>query len=171
LAQLENSLYSKYGDVNYNFNLSLGDIVTIKKDFFYQEFSVLSATVRGDGKVSIQVSPDIDDSFTGATPDTASFLSKQEDESNVILDFAKRDGETSYGLLIPENVSPNIAKNIDEACLSCPVAKMCYESGIENNEYGVWGGVYLNAGSIDNSKNTHKTPEIWKKIKRHSYGK
>ena len=65
----------------------------------------------------------------------------------------------------------NIAKNIDEACLSCPVAKMCYESGIENNEYGVWGGVYLNAGSIDNSKNTHKTPEIWKKIKRHSYGK
>jgi hypothetical protein len=65
----------------------------------------------------------------------------------------------------------NIAKSIDEACLSCPVAKMCYESGIENNEYGVWGGIYLNAGSVDNSKNTHKTPEIWKKIKRRIYGK
>lgn len=62
----------------------------------------------------------------------------------------------------------NIAKNIDEACLSCPVAKMCYESGIENNEYGVWGGVYLNAGSVDNSKNTHKTAETWKRIKKHN---
>jgi hypothetical protein len=62
----------------------------------------------------------------------------------------------------------NIAKNIDEACLSCPVSKMCYDSGVENNEYGVWGGVYLNAGSVDNSKNTHKTPEIWKRIKKHN---
>ena len=62
----------------------------------------------------------------------------------------------------------NIAKNIDEACLSCPVSKMCYDSGVENNEYGVWGGVYLNAGSVDNSKNTHKTPEICKRIKKHN---
>lgn len=62
----------------------------------------------------------------------------------------------------------NIAKSIDEACMSCPVSKMCYESGIENNEYGVWGGIYLNAGSIDNSRNTHKTPEVWKKIKKHN---
>ena len=62
----------------------------------------------------------------------------------------------------------NIAKNIDEACLSCPVSKMCYDSGVENNEYGVWGGVYLNAGSVANSKNTHKTPEIWKRIKKHN---
>ena len=34
---------------------------------------------------------------------------------------------------------PNIAKNVDEACMSCPVIKMCYDSGIENDEYGVWG--------------------------------
>ncbi len=60
----------------------------------------------------------------------------------------------------------NIAKNIDEACLSCPIISMCYESGVENNEYGVWGGVYLNAGSIDKNKNLHKTPEVWKRLKR-----
>jgi hypothetical protein len=59
----------------------------------------------------------------------------------------------------------NIAKNIDQACLSCPVSKMCYQSGIENNEYGIWGGVYLNAGSVDKTRNLHKTPEIWKKLK------
>ena len=60
----------------------------------------------------------------------------------------------------------NIAKNIDEACLSCPVAKICYETGVANNEYGVWGGVYLNSGSVDNGKNIHKTPEVWKRVKK-----
>jgi hypothetical protein len=60
----------------------------------------------------------------------------------------------------------NIAKNIDEACLSCPVAKICYETGVANNEYGVWGGVYLNSGSVDNGKNIHKTQEVWKRVKK-----
>jgi hypothetical protein len=60
----------------------------------------------------------------------------------------------------------NIAKNIDEACLSCPVSKICYNNGVNNNEHGVWGGVYLNSGSMDKSKNTHKTAETWKRIKK-----
>ena len=60
---------------------------------------------------------------------------------------------------------PKIAKNIDEACMSCPVVAMCYKSGVDNNEYGVWGGVYLNSGSIDKARNIHKTPEVWKKLK------
>ena len=62
-------------------------------------------------------------------------------------------------------VDVNIAKNIDEACLSCPVIKMCYQAGSENDEYGVWGGIYLNSGSIDKSKNIHKTQEVWKRLK------
>lgn len=61
--------------------------------------------------------------------------------------------------------NPSIAKSIDSACLACPVIKICYESGIDNNEYGVWGGVYLTAGSIDKSKNTHKTQESWKALR------
>lgn len=59
----------------------------------------------------------------------------------------------------------NIAKNIDEACLSCPVSKICYQSGIDNNEYGVWGGIYLTAGATDKARNIHKTQEVWKKIR------
>ena len=62
-------------------------------------------------------------------------------------------------------VDANIAKNIDDACLSCPVLKMCYETGVEKAEYGVWGGVYMSSGEIDKSKNLHKTPEIWKKLR------
>ena len=59
----------------------------------------------------------------------------------------------------------NIAKSIDEACFSCPVSKMCYQTGVENDEQGVWGGIYLNSGSIDKTRNLHKTPEAWKKIR------
>ena len=61
---------------------------------------------------------------------------------------------------------PNIARNSDEMCFSCPVQKMCYDSGVNNNEYGVWGGVYLSSGSIDRSKNLHKKVEDWKRLKK-----
>lgn len=60
----------------------------------------------------------------------------------------------------------NTAKSIDEMCLSCPVIKICYQMGMEKDEYGVWGGVYLNAGSIDKTRNLHKTPETWKRLKK-----
>jgi hypothetical protein len=63
-------------------------------------------------------------------------------------------------------VNENIAKNVDECCLSCPVAKICYESGVDNNEYGVWGGVYLSFGSPDTMKNSHKTKETWTRINK-----
>lgn len=60
----------------------------------------------------------------------------------------------------------NIAKNIDEMCLSCPVIKMCHQSGTSNSEYGVWGGIYLSAGSLDKSRNVHKSQEVWKRLRR-----
>ena len=59
----------------------------------------------------------------------------------------------------------NIAKNIDEMCLSCPVIQECLIAGYQNNEYGVWGGIYLNSGSTDKARNVHKKPEIWKRLK------
>jgi hypothetical protein len=62
-------------------------------------------------------------------------------------------------------IDAKIAQSIDEACLSCPVIKMCHDSGIENSESGVWGGIYLNSGTTDKSKNLHKTKEIWNRLK------
>lgn len=58
-----------------------------------------------------------------------------------------------------------MAAAIDQCCLSCPVINMCYRSGIEQNEYGVWGGVFLSSGLVDKMKNAHKTKEIWKQLK------
>lgn len=58
-----------------------------------------------------------------------------------------------------------IAKMVDQACLSCPVMAQCLKAGIDNNETGVWGGIYLLLGKPDDNKNKWKTPDIWAEIR------
>lgn len=98
--------------------------------------------------------------------------------SNILNDLGiDRDDLDWYDLAVCKGIDTNlfydkyeadsnIAKSIDEACLSCPVSSMCYEAGIDGNEHGVWGGVYLNAGSIDKARNVHKTQDVWKRLKK-----
>lgn len=62
-------------------------------------------------------------------------------------------------------IDQTLAKNIDEMCLVCPVAKQCLATGVEGDEYGVWGGAYLTLGDVDKTRNSHKTPEVWKRWK------
>ena len=57
-----------------------------------------------------------------------------------------------------------VAKVVDDACLSCPVMAQCLERGVENGEWGVWGGVYLVSGKRDKNRNAHKTEEIMQAI-------
>ncbi len=40
-------------------------------------------------------------------------------------------------------VYTNITKSL---CYMCPVKMSCLKYGVENKEYGIWGGIYLNAG-------------------------
>jgi hypothetical protein len=58
-----------------------------------------------------------------------------------------------------------IAEQIDQVCLHCPVIKQCYNEGVENKEKGVWGGIYMDLGRIDKEYNSHKTTDIWKRLK------
>lgn len=58
-----------------------------------------------------------------------------------------------------------IAKSVDEICLSCPVMKDCLMDGTDNKDYGVRGGIYLNNGKPDKMRNEHKTEEVWERIK------
>jgi hypothetical protein len=57
-----------------------------------------------------------------------------------------------------------IAKEIDRMCLSCPVIKECFESGVKTESYGVWGGIFLNEGKLDNVRNSHKSNEVWTRV-------
>lgn len=60
---------------------------------------------------------------------------------------------------------PLFAQVMDGICLSCPVRKQCLREGVENNEYGLWGGVFLNNGKVDENRNAHKTQDIWEEIR------
>lgn len=58
-----------------------------------------------------------------------------------------------------------VASQVDEICLACPVTKHCGLKGVENEEVGVWGAIYWNgAGKPDQTKNSHKSPEVWRRI-------
>lgn len=61
--------------------------------------------------------------------------------------------------------SERTARLADSICLSCPVRKACLAEGIENNEWGCWGGVFLENGKMSESKNAHKTDEVWERIR------
>jgi hypothetical protein len=55
-------------------------------------------------------------------------------------------------------------KVVDSMCSLCPVKKICFANGISGKEWGVWGGVYLVDGEINQARNAHKTKDIWQKI-------
>lgn len=40
-------------------------------------------------------------------------LKRIEDETNAFLTFSKRDGKTSYGFVLPENLATDVLDNID----------------------------------------------------------
>lgn len=61
--------------------------------------------------------------------------------------------------------SNRVAQLVDQMCLSCPVRKQCLEAGIENQEWGVWGGIFLVNGKPDEARNSHKTEDIWDQIR------
>jgi len=58
-----------------------------------------------------------------------------------------------------------VRKSVDEMCTSCPVRKICYDFGVEKEQSGVWGGVYLSNGKHDRTRNEHKSKEVWKKLR------
>ena len=58
-----------------------------------------------------------------------------------------------------------LATTTDQVCMNCPVIKQCYADGVKMKEFGVRGGVYMNLGRIDKQNNSHKTKEVWARLK------
>jgi len=56
---------------------------------------------------------------------------------------------------------PTLRLAIDSICSSCPVAKQCFAVGVSGKEWGVWGGVYIEAGEISREFNNHKSKNDW----------
>jgi hypothetical protein len=50
---------------------------------------------------------------------------------------------------------------VDKVCSACPVAKTCFAVGISSKEWGVWGGIYLEGGSVSKEFNKHRSKQDW----------
>ena len=57
--------------------------------------------------------------------------------------------------------SITIRYGIDKICKTCPVRRECITVGVSRQEYGVWGGIYLEKGKISKDMNNHKSNVDW----------
>jgi hypothetical protein len=105
------SLYSKYGDVNVAFSPQFGDkVIMIDEAGVSQDLDVYSFS-----NDTIVVVGEILSNWVANPKKVKIFLllRKYNDEQNVILTFNKPPGITSYGFLIPSNITPEVTNNIN----------------------------------------------------------
>lgn len=57
--------------------------------------------------------------------------------------------------------STNVRNAIDNLCMNCPVQRNCLAIGVSRQEWGVWGGVFLENGKISKEMNNHKDNSSW----------
>ena len=108
-----------YGDVDYTFDPKENDMVIL----YLSDNSILEYTINRVGvdpstnQLSLYFNADLSlRAITDLNANTYKrflLLSRRKDETNVILNFIKREGKSSNGFLIPENISQTILNNID----------------------------------------------------------
>ncbi len=111
------SLYPIYGDVDYPFIVKPYDLVlTYLSDGTYVESRILSSSFSGSF-LQVQLDSSLSNTYRNdlisGSYKRFLVLSRQEDETNTYLTFKKREGKTSYGFVIPQNLAPDVLTNID----------------------------------------------------------
>jgi hypothetical protein len=115
-----NVLYNKYGSVNEIYSPSIGDVIVIYWQGQNVELIIKNLGYNGS-KRSITFTTNLPSSLitqlnlnaAGGGVDTFLLLKKKPDETNVLLKFNKKDGTTSLGFIIPNNLHPDVLNNID----------------------------------------------------------
>jgi len=112
-------LHPTYGNIDYTFTPKVGDVLLLyyNNNTQVQELNIVSA-IKNSSILELKVSPNLAStlsvsSYTNNTINKLLLLSKIPDETNINLSFDKEDGQTSYGFVIPDNLSPEVLKNID----------------------------------------------------------
>jgi hypothetical protein len=111
------TLYDTYGDIDYPFILKPYDIIIIYlSDGTYVESTITNVYISSS-KLHLTLDTDLSvtlkNNLVNGTWTRFLLLSKQPDETNVILNYIKRYGKTSMGFLIPKDLSPTVLANID----------------------------------------------------------
>ncbi len=111
------SLYNTYGDVNYPFKGNPFDIAIVYlSDGNYVELKIIEIS-NVNNQINIKLEKDlpvfVKDEIQLQKYKRFLWLARIEDETNAYLSFKKRPGLTSYGFIIPEDLSPDMLANID----------------------------------------------------------
>jgi hypothetical protein len=112
-------LHPIYGNVLNTFSPEVGDVILIYYNGTqYQELNISNVSNDANNLLNVKVTPNLVNflatgSYTNNTINQFLLLSKQPDETNINLSFDKEDGQTSYGFIIPDNLSPSVLDNID----------------------------------------------------------
>ena len=119
LSGSASGLYGTYGDVDYTFDPKENDVVVLYLsdnsilEYTINRVSVSSSTNQLSLRFNAGLSSTAITDLVNGTYKRFLLLSRQKDETNVILNFIKRDGKSSNGFLIPENISQTVLNNID----------------------------------------------------------
>ena len=115
----QSSLYGDYGDVDYTFDPKENDMIIL----YLSDNSILEYTINkvsvdpSTNQLSLYLNGELSSTaITNLINDTYKrflLLSRRKDETNVILNFTKREGKSSNGFLIPKNISQTVLNNID----------------------------------------------------------
>lgn len=117
-GSVSSSLYTTYGDVDYPFIIKPYDIILIYlSDGTYIESRILRVYKDTSNllrlTLDIQLSQAVKDDLSLSTYNRILLLTRIEDETNAYVVYQKRAGQTSYGFIIPDGISPDILNNID----------------------------------------------------------
>jgi hypothetical protein len=113
-----NSLFDEYGEVDYPFSIKTYDIaLTYLSDGTYVESRIISTSLSPSSLLELHLDAPISnfyaDNLISGSYQRFLILTRINDETNANAVFRKRDGKTSYGFVIPENLSPDVLANID----------------------------------------------------------
>jgi hypothetical protein len=114
------TLYNTSDDTtgnDYPFAPKAGDIMYFNCNNYDYEFTITEVSNTDTTINYMKVTPTIPSGFVNllySTPKSYfALLSRVEDETNAVLKFNKKEGQVSYGLLIPSDIDSTVLSNIN----------------------------------------------------------
>lgn len=138
------SLYPTYGNVDYPFVIKPYDLFLLYlSDGTYLEYTILEL-INGTGKLKLKLNQSLpQNAKTAIDKNTFSnflILTKIADETNAYVIYNKRPGRTSYGFIIPDNLSPEVLSNIDTITREVKLKLLNEQQTVEINSIDTLNG-------------------------------
>jgi hypothetical protein len=135
----QNILWKDYSDTLFTFSPKEGDLIILYygngNSYFESEISNVNII---NNQLALQLYTPLPSALNLSTYNSSTIskfliLTKIKDEANILLQFDKKPGETSIGLIIPNNIHPDVLNNIDT--ITKEVKQKLIDFGITNTNF------------------------------------